>query len=68
MKYYISMHHSAPQPSPKGECFRTIDEYEKFCKLLRRQRLMRDIANVVGMVALGVIIVLRAYVFLKYGK
>ena len=66
MKYYISMHHSAP-PTTKDECFCFYDQYEKFCKLLSRQRLIRYIANVVGMVVLGVIMVLRAYVFLEYG-
>lgn len=62
---YISIHHSAPMKGEwiyyrKGKKY----TYEEYCKLIRRQQLVKEIVLIT---LFGVVIVFRAYVFLEYG-
>lgn len=62
---YISIHHSAPMKGEwiyyrKGKKY----TYEEYCKLIRRQQLVKEIVLIT---LFGVVMVFRAYVFLEYG-
>ena len=66
---YISIHHSAPMKGKwiycrKGKKY----TYEEYCKLIRRQQLIKEIIKEIVLITLvSVVMVFRAYVFLKYG-
>ena len=62
---YISIHHSA-QTKGKWTYYRKGKKYtyEEYCKLIRRQQLIKEIVLIT---LFSVVMVFRAYIFLEYG-